>query len=226
MNERPPEVVVRSFSLVVPALVALVAAFPASAAEDGLAGARALVEFLNPDDCDADLTSRFEGLEDVVHPVVWTEVDYEGKPVKRDGTLYEINCYLGAYNLVAAYVFAPGESYGGGLHPVTFAVPDFTVDYAENDMTQTQLTQAPAVSGFATETTLINPEFDPETNTISTFEKWRGLGDAYSSGAWTLENGRFVLKRYVIDPIYEANIEDPSQELIDQNFILYDAGDR
>ncbi len=204
-------------------LLALVAAGAASAEDGRLAKARDMVLSLYPESCNADLATDFEGLEDIAHAVSWQEKDWDGAPIALEGTLFEINCYLAAYNVVVAYVFAPSEGGAEAMLPVSFAVPEFTLDYADDDTDQTKLAAPPAVTGFAAETLLVNPTFDPETNTITSFAKWRGLGDAYSSGEWMLENGRFVLKHYVIDPIYEANVEDPSDALIETNFVLYDA---
>lgn len=203
--------------------LALATAGGASAEDGRLAKARDMILSLYPESCDADLAADFEGLENVAYPVTWQEEDWDGAPIEREGTLFEINCYLAAYNIVVAYVFAPNEDVMEAMLPVSFAVPEFTLDYADDDTDQTKLAAPPTVTGFSAETLLVNPTFDPETNTITSFAKWRGLGDAYSSGEWTLESGRFVLKHFVIDPIYEANLEDPSEELIETNFVLYDA---
>ncbi|WP_187326893.1 DUF1176 domain-containing protein [Martelella lutilitoris] len=203
--------------------LALAAAGTASAEDGRLSKARDMILSLYPESCDADLATDFAGLENVAYDVSWQEKDWDGAPIKREGTLFEVNCYLAAYNIVVAYVFAPDEDAAEAMLPVSFAVPAFTLDYADDDTDQTRLAAPPAVTGFSAETLLVNPSFDPETNTITSFAKWRGLGDAYSSGAWALENGRFVLKHFVIDPIYEANVEDPSEELIETNFVLYDA---
>ncbi|PRX11696.1 UNVERIFIED_ORG: uncharacterized protein DUF1176 [Martelella mediterranea] len=229
MNARLPEVALRCLHALPLAFAVFASAAAGNAAEKNAAekaadDARALVMALHPDYCDADLSTRFDGLDVIAYPVVWSEADYQGTPVPHSGTLYQVNCYVGAYNLVVAFVMNTDDSDGDGLQPVSFAVPDFSLDYAEGDETRTQLAQPPVVNGFATEALLINPDFDPDTSTISIFEKWRGLGDAYSAGKWTLENGRFVLKHYVIDPIYEANLDNPPEELSEQNFVLYDTG--
>ncbi|AJY47188.1 DUF1176 domain-containing protein [Martelella endophytica] len=201
----------------------IMVASPAFAADDGLEAARRIVFSALPEICDSDLAERLPGLEDTVHDVHWSETDYEGKPVQKAGTLYEIGCYAGAYNLVVAYVFAAEDGFPQQGELVTFATPAFSVDYAADDDTNTKLARDPVVTGFGADTTLINPSFDPDTNTISTFEKWRGLGDAASWGRWTLQDGRFVLTYYAIDPIYEANLEDPPEDLHDTVFVLYDA---
>ncbi|TPW29179.1 DUF1176 domain-containing protein [Martelella alba] len=205
------------------AAMLLVAASPALAAEADLDQARAMVMAALPEDCDATLADRLDGIANETYAVTWPETEYDGTPVKRHGTLFEIPCSLGAYNLGYAYVFAPEDDFLP-MAIVSFATPDFVLDYADD--TDTTLLQDPVVTGLASEMLLINPRFDPETNTITSFSKWRGLGDAWDSGEWTIDRGRFVLKRYVIDPIYEANLEAPKTIEGQQEFVLYQAETR
>jgi len=187
---------------------------------DQLSGARSVVMAAHPDMCNEEGIS---GLSDASYSVSWPETSYDGTSVDRHGTLYEINCYAGAYNLVVAYVFATGDEDAEGMALVSFASPAFTIEYADGDETDTKLKADPVVTGFQADTLLINPVFDAETLTISTFEKWRGLGDAYSAGLWSLQDGQFVLKHYEIDPIYEANLDGQDGDLSATTFVLYDA---
>ena len=195
-------------------------------ANSGLDYARAMVMSAHPAICDPELPSRFDGLVDKVYEVSWPVEEFDGSKSERHSRLYEINCFLGAYNVVASYVFAAREDMPEDMQVISFAVPSFTIEYSEDDTNQTELAHEPEIHGFSAETLLVNPSFDPDTLTISTNEKWRGLGDAWSAGRWALENGRFVLKEYVIDPIYEANMEEPSDAEDNQSFTLYKADDR
>lgn len=195
----------------------------AAAASNGLDYARAMVMSAHPEICDPELPARFDGFVDTVYEVSWPSETFDGSQEERHGRLYEINCYVGAYNVVAAYVFAAREDAPEDVQLVSFAAPAFFVEYSEDDTTQTELAADPEVRGFSAETLLVNPSFDPDTLTISTDEKWRGLGDAWSAGRWMLESGRFVLKEYVVDPIYEANLEEPSEDQANQSFTLYSA---
>jgi Protein of unknown function (DUF1176) len=63
------------------------------------------------------------------------------------------------------------------------------------------------LKGFTSSGSLINSEFDPKTNSISSFSKWRGIGDASSNGTWVFEDGAFVLKNFDIDPTYDGESE-------------------
>ncbi len=203
---------------------AFIPAGPVLAADDGLATAKAMVVAAHPGQCESDLAERFDGLEDQAFDVSWPETRYDGTVEDVKGRLYQITCGIGAYNVAVAFIFAREDGFPEEGEIVSFAVPAYSVDYEPGDDTYTKLVRDPAVTGFTAGTILVNPEFDPETNMISTFEKWRGLGDAYSAGRWTLDKGSFVLKHYVIDPIYEANLEDPPEALIDTQYTLYDAG--
>ena len=46
----------------------------------------------------------------------------------------------------------------------------------------------------------------PATRTVTSHSKWRGLGDASSSGQWLFHNGRFILKSYDADASYDGEI--------------------
>jgi hypothetical protein len=53
---------------------------------------------------------------------------------------------------------------------------------------------------------LVNSDFDPDTATLSSYSKWRGIGDASSSGTWVFDDGRFVLARYEVDASYDGEV--------------------
>ena len=65
------------------------------------------------------------------------------------------------------------------------------------------------MTGYGTQLLLTNSEFDPDSMTITSHALWRGLGDAFSAGTWTFDEGQFVLIRYEVDAQYdgEANPE-------------------
>jgi hypothetical protein len=62
------------------------------------------------------------------------------------------------------------------------------------------------VSGFTTRHSLSNSEFDAATNTLMATSYWRGLGDTFSTGRWTFEQGEFVLKQFDVDASYDAKV--------------------
>ena len=124
---------------------------------------------------------------------------YEDGP-EREYTIYEVVCGMGAYNVSIVYLVDDG--YDGPV-PASFATPVLDIDYEDEEQTRVRNI---AMNGFAATFRLINPSYDPETHTIRSAEKWRGLGDASSSGTWRFVDGRFVLERYTADPTYDGEI--------------------
>lgn len=191
------------------------------AADDpGLAAARAQAKAGLGDNCDIDVNGS-EYFQDNVYHLRWKDTSYDPAGETREGTLYEVFCMAGAYNVVMAYLFAYKDSPASLL---AFATPEFDYAYADDDETMTKLAREPEMTGFSAEITLVNPEFDPETMTLSSFNKWRGLGDAWSSGVWMFDNGRFTLQEFSVDPTYEANLDDPTSEQMDKFYTLYKRG--
>jgi hypothetical protein len=134
-------------------------------------------------------------------------------------TLYSIFCIQGAYNTVRSYAIK--DQYGT-LELISFAEPQLKIEYIDED-TQTKLKAPPSVSGFVTRFQLVNPEFNADTQTLVSQARWRGLGDAWSSGRWAFEEGKFVLKQFDVDPTYDANLENPSDEDIEKYYTVYKA---
>ncbi|OCW57517.1 DUF1176 domain-containing protein [Hoeflea olei] len=184
---------------------------PANAELDA---ARAFVLSALPGQCDADPAFG----DSMAYPVSWRPGWAEADTPDSHGTLYKVFCFAGAYNLIDAYVFK-GDDETFSL--IGFAEPVYTVEYAEGDETQTELKAPPAVTGFSATLTLVNSEFDPKTNTISSLSSWRGLGDAWAAGSWVFREGQFVLSRYAIDPIYEANLDNATDAQRDTAFEIY-----
>jgi hypothetical protein len=206
-------------------LIALcLALLPAPAlADDGdraaIAAARAFMLAALPGQCDE--TSPFgdaEGFADVAIALSWKPGWAGADDPDNHATLYQLFCMAGAYNVVQTYVFEPEN---GDLQLVTFAQPAYRIDYTDDDETQTVLKNPPQVTGFSTTATLVNSEFYAATQTLSSSAKWRGLGDAWSAGTWTFAGGQFVLERYEIDPIYETNLDNASDALMDTSYTLF-----
>jgi hypothetical protein len=191
---------------------------PALAGEgeaEEIAAARSFALAALPGQCDAEMPGSDYDFTDTAIAVSW-KPSWGGEDERA--TLYRLFCMLGAYNVVHAYVLKPEN---GEFSLVSFAQPSFDIDYVEGDEMYTELKGPPVVTGFLTAATLVNSDFDADTNTLSSSAKWRGLGDAWSAGTWQLRDGQFVLASYVIDPIYEANLDDPSDALADTYFEIY-----
>lgn len=120
----------------------------------------------------------------------------------EDVTLIRIWCMAGAYNETHAYYM---HTEFNGLMPVAFASPRHHADYENDDSLDGALIGL-KVTGMNAGTLLVNSDFDPETRTISSFSKWRGIGDASSSGTWVFDDGEFTLMQYDIDASYDGEI--------------------
>ena len=117
--------------------------------------------------------------------------------------LFRFFCYRGAYNEIHVYLMTNEAT--GAIRPLAFSSPELDIQYEDDD------SEKPAkdirIVGYQTENMLVNSDYDPETMSIMSHSKWRGLGDASSSGTWLFRQGQFSLVRYDVDPSYDGEIE-------------------
>lgn len=125
--------------------------------------------------------------------------DYEGS---EEQVIYLVRfwCGTGAYN--EQHVYYHWDTYDG-VKLLPFTVPEIDVRYEDEESARLS---SLAIIGFDTRDMLINSEYDPESQAIHSFSKWRGLGDASSSGRWLFRDGRFVLVHYQVDATYDDKI--------------------
>lgn len=124
--------------------------------------------------------------------------------------LFSFACFAGAYNFSAIYYLYDDL---GGMRQIEFPVPKLDIVYENPDDTENSKVKSITVTGFYGDGQLLNSEFDPATNTISAFEKWRGIGDASSVGTWVFKDGNFVLVKYDVDASYDG--ESEGQTVVD-----------
>ena len=125
--------------------------------------------------------------------------DYEAEDgPDRTARLYQMPCSYGAYNVGSLFFF---QTEFEGLVPLHFAQPELHIEYDGDD---DAVVKSIGVIGFQTTYSLVNAEFDEETRTIRSFSKWRGIGDASSSGTWNFIDGHFVLTRFDVDASYDG----------------------
>jgi hypothetical protein len=86
--------------------------------------------------------------------------------------LWGPECDMAAYNEIN--VFYLGDEHGGHIRPLR--LPDYT-----------------GFPVFKGATELVNAGFDPKTQTLSAFDKGRGLGDCGSSASWVWDGAAFQL---------------------------------
>ncbi len=170
---------------------------------------RARAKFLASrlDSCQPD-----DGDEPQVHDISFRySSDTDDEP-ERKATLFRFYCSRGAYNEVHVYYLANDI---GDLRELQFAEPELDIHYQDGD--SDKKVENINVIGFNTVDSLVNSDYDPATKTISSWSKWRGVGDASSSGKWIFRNGNFALVRYDVDASYDGEIEH-------QTVVDYDTG--
>lgn len=114
--------------------------------------------------------------------------------------IFRFLCSRGAYNEGHVYIMANAE---GVMKPVPFATPELDIRYEDAEHTKVEST---AIIGFQSEMELVNSSFDPNTLTITSDARWRGVGDASTSGTWLLRDGEFSLVKYDVDASYDGEI--------------------
>lgn len=122
-------------------------------------------------------------------------------PTSR-ATLFRFLCNRGAYN--ESHVYLQADAYGN-LHALGFATPELDIRYEDDDFEKA--VEAIYVKGFRSAPELVNSDFDPTTLTLSSWSKWRGVGDASTIGTWTFRDGEFSLAQYQVDAAYDGEIE-------------------
>jgi len=117
--------------------------------------------------------------------------------------LFRFFCYRGAYNEINVYLMTNEAT--GTIRPLAFSSPELDIEYEDDD------SEKPAkdirIVGYQTENMLVNSGYDPQTMSITSYSKWRGLGDASSSGTWLFRQGQFTLVKFEVDPSYDGEIE-------------------
>lgn len=169
------------------------------------------------DDLDAQAIEMFEavyGSEQCLHYAqerpapTRREFQVEGYSEEVTVTTFEFDCALGAYNEVQAFLLHTDLD---GLRPASFATPVLDIAYQETEENRDDPSVGPVESldivGYRAATILINPSIDDATGQIITEERWRGIGDASSSGVWDLTTDGYVLRSYEVDATYDGEID-------------------
>ena len=115
----------------------------------------------------------------------------------RKATLFKFVCSMAAYNETDVFYISDENV---GIHRLSFSEPQ--VDFAYFGDESVKL-KSSTLKGFVASAELINAGFDKKTGLITSFSKWRGLGDAFSAGEWLFADGQFILENYAIDPTFD-----------------------
>jgi len=129
------------------------------------------------------------------------ESDSESDP-ERTARLIAFPCTMGAYNLSTIY-YQWDEL--NGLRQLSFAAPTMDISYEDEGNNESPV-HSITVTGFEAADQLVNPEFDANASTLTSWAKWRGLGDAAATGTWAFRNGRFALVKYDVDASYDGEV--------------------
>lgn len=184
-----------------------------------IAAARAFIEPVMGKTC--DFQSKSDGTPDGYNNVY--PLSYRTKGQDQDSpdeklTLVELACSAGAYNFNLIYLTRNAD---GVWELLTFSQPTLDFDYADENFSR--LKAPPKVAGFITSAQLTNAEYDPASRTLTTEAKWRGIGDAWSSGQWQFVEGVFVLKKYEVDPTFQPPGDQALDPNLPESYVVFDA---
>ena len=115
--------------------------------------------------------------------------------------LFRFFCSAGAYNETHVYYLWKEAD---GLSLQQFATPELDIRY-ENDDSNGKLESVSTI-GYNSTAELVDSSYDERTMSIASHAKWRGPGDASSSGLWIFRNGAFTLVKYDVDASYDGEI--------------------
>jgi hypothetical protein len=182
---------------------------PKETSDEELIRARSIFADHHETDCTnlADGTGDTSGKPEVYELRFRMDSDSKTDP-ERLYRLYEFACSTFAYNTSTVYYLA--NDYGE-IGQLSFAEPNTDIKYSDEESAKLK---SMVIDGFTSTDVLINSSYDAATSTLSSFSKWRGVGDASSTGNWVFKQGRFVLKSYDIDPTTDGEI-NPIPVIVD-----------
>ena len=158
------------------------------------------------DQCD----KQFLGEEPNAFSIKYKDKDAAAGDPDKETRLFEFYCSAAAYNTASVYYMTDEL---GGVLQLQFAEPEMDIRYENNDSDGKLLGMS--IVGFHTTGWATNPEYDEQTRTIRTFNKWRGVGDASDSGTYLFRNGDFSLVQFDVDASYDG--EENPQTVVDYN---------
>lgn len=158
------------------------------------------------DQCDKDLLAN----EPEVFSIKYKDKDAQPGDPEKETRLFHFSCSAAAYNESSVYYMTDELS---AVQQLQFAEPKMDIRYENNDSDGKLLGMS--IVGFETTGWAVNSDYDPGTHTITTFNKWRGVGDASDSGTYLFRNGDFSLVQYDVDASYDG--EENPQTVVDYN---------
>ncbi|MER8692430.1 DUF1176 domain-containing protein [Mesorhizobium opportunistum] len=158
------------------------------------------------DQCDKDLVAN----EPEVFSIKYKDKDAQPGDPDKETRLFHFSCSAAAYNESSVYYMTDELS---AVQQLQFAEPKMDIRYENNDSDGKLLGMS--IVGFQTSGWAVNSDYDPDAHTITTFNKWRGVGDASDAGTYLFRNGNFSLVQYDVDASYDG--EENPQTVVDYN---------
>lgn len=128
-----------------------------------------------------------------------------GQESDPDTVLVSFVCGYGAYNELTQWLTAEHPEY---VSSHVFAEPE--LDY-ELEAGPEPGTDGPVkrigITGWKATDQLVNARWDDEPGAITTYAKWRGIGDAFTTATYSWRDGQFVLTEFAVDPSFDGRQE-------------------
>ncbi|MBZ9798289.1 DUF1176 domain-containing protein [Mesorhizobium sp. ES1-4] len=158
------------------------------------------------DQCDKQLLAK----EPEVFSITYKDKNAQPGDPDKETRLFHFSCSAAAYNESSVYYMTDEAD---GVRQLQFAEPETDIRYENNDSDGKLLSVT--VIGFRTTGWAVNSDYDQVAHTITTFNKWRGVGDASDAGIYLFRNGDFSLVQYDVDASYDG--EENPQTIVDYN---------
>lgn len=162
------------------------------------------------DQCDKENPEGKPVGEPDAYSLHYKDKDAAADEPERETRLFRFFCSMAAYNESAVYYIYDDVS---GVRQLQFATPELDIRY-ENNNSEGKV-EGIHIIGFHTDDQLTNSDYNDTTKTITSMDKWRGVGDASSSGTYLFRNGNFSLVQYDVDASYDGEINP--QTVLDYN---------
>jgi hypothetical protein len=170
-----------------------------TAQQDLIEKARILFETNRGEECDASPFDEPPAPD--VHSIDFRPSHAGDDDPLEQATLIRFFCRAGAYNEVHVYYLSTQFD---GLRELSFAEPELDIRHEDDDSEKP--VEEMRIIGFTTRALLVNSDYVAEDFTIMSDAKWRGLGDASSTGLWLFRDGNFTLVKYEVDPTFDGEI--------------------
>jgi hypothetical protein len=153
--------------------------------------------------CNAAIDGGYGGTEPQVFDLSYKGSYDEPDAPARKFRLYQFNCNGGAYNFSSVFY---GWDEIDGLQPLSLPSPSVKPSYDEAAADGDGKLLKLELTGMTASFLVTNAEVDAKSGTIAATGYWRGIGDASSTGVWSLTDGEYQLVTYDVDASYDGEV--------------------